>query len=250
MAAPYLSAAAPLGRHVTLGEGMTRPTIPHEYSRLQAWVQDRVVAGRALRLHAYILEHGKLAGILSEKRVRRLLDVGCGGGQPAIRLKELYPHLQITGIDLSEDMIVCARKRAQHRGLAIHFQVADAQALPFADASFDIVFSLGSAKHWPDPLRGLGECWRVLKPGGELLIADATSDATPEDAENFYAISGFPRFLQKPVAALIYRRMFRPARSVQAYCQIAEQLRMPPGTVGQVPSMPIFLFRTQKPPEE
>jgi ubiquinone/menaquinone biosynthesis C-methylase UbiE len=226
---------------------MTNPSIPHEYSRLQAWIQDRVVAERALHLHAYILEHGKLAAILSRERDRTLLDVGCGGGQSAIRLRELYPHLQITGIDLSEDMIASARKRAHHRGLAIHFQVADAQALPFPDASFDVVFSFGSAKHWADPLRGLGECWRVLKPGGELLVADATSDATPEEVENFYAIAGFPRLLQKPVAALLYRRMFRPARAVLAYRQIADQLRMPPGTVGQVPSMPAFLFRTQKP---
>jgi ubiquinone/menaquinone biosynthesis C-methylase UbiE len=226
---------------------MTSPSIPHKYSRLQAWVQDHLIAQRALRLHAYILKHANLAAILSEERERTLLDVGCGGGQPAIRLKELYPHLHITGIDLSEDMIASARKRAYHRGLAIQFLVADAQSLPFPDASFDVVFSLGSAKHWPDPLRGLGECWRVLKPGGELFVADATSDATPEEVENFYVIAGFPRLLQKPVAALLYRRMFRPARQVQAYRQIADQLRMPPGTVSKVASMPVFLFRTQKP---
>ncbi len=227
---------------------MTNPMLPQEYSRLQSWAHDRLIADRALRLHAYILEHGKLASVLSERRERRLLDVGCGGGQSAIRLKELYPHLCITGIDLSDDMITGARKRAQQKGLAIQFEVADVQALPFPEASFDVVFSFGSAKHWPDPLRGLGECWRVLTPAGELLVADATSDATPEEVENFYAIAGFPGLFRKPVAAMLYQRMFRPARSVEAYRQIAEQLRMPPGTVSHLPSMPAFLFRTQKPP--
>jgi ubiquinone/menaquinone biosynthesis C-methylase UbiE len=221
--------------------------LPQGYSRIQSWAHDNLVADRALRLHAYILEHGKLASVLSERRERRLLDVGCGGGQSAIRLKELYPHLRITGIDLSDEMITAARKRAQSKKLAIQFEIADAQALPFPDASFDIVFSFGSAKHWPDPLRGLGECWRVLAPTGELLVADATSDATPQQVENFYAVAGFPGLLRKPVAAMLYRRMFRPALSVETYRQIAEQLRMPRGTVSQLPSMPAFIFRTQKP---
>jgi hypothetical protein len=46
---------------------------------------------------------------------------------------------------------------------------------------------------------------------------------------------------------MLHQRMFRPARSVEAYQQIAAQLQMPPGTVSQLPSMPAFLFRTQKP---
>jgi len=226
---------------------MGTATLPQRYSYLQALAHDRIVGARALRLHAYILEHAKLANILALPQERSLLDVGCGGGQSAIRLKDLYPHLRITGIDLSDDMIASARLRAQHRGSAIQFEVADAQALPFPDGSFDVVYSFGSAKHWPDPVKGLGECWRVLKGGGELLVADATSDATPQEVENFYAIAGFPRLLQRPVAAVLYRRMFRAARSVETYRQIADQVGMPPGTVSHLPLMPAFLFRTHKP---
>jgi ubiquinone/menaquinone biosynthesis C-methylase UbiE len=206
-----------------------------------------LIADRALNLHDYILEYGQLVEILAEKRERSLLDVGCGGGQAAIRMKERYPHLRLTGIDLSEGMIASARQRARSKGYAIQFEIADAQALPFPDASFEVVYSFGSAKHWPDPLRGFGECWRVLKAGGELLIADATSDATPKEVENFYAIAGLPSLLKKPVATVLYRRMFRPARSVETYRQIAAGLQMPYGTVSQLPSMPAFLFRTRKP---
>jgi ubiquinone/menaquinone biosynthesis C-methylase UbiE len=226
---------------------MSSGILTRKYSSPEAWLHDYVIADRALNLHAYILEYGKLVDVLSAKQEKSLLDVGCGGGQSAIRLKELYPYLQLTGIDLSPDQIVRARQRAQQKGLFIEFEIADAQSLPYPDESFDIVYSFGSAKHWPDPLKGFGECWRVLKSGGEFLIADATSDATREQVENFYAIAGFPKIFQKPVAAILHQRMFRPARSIETYRQIAAQLKMPQGTVNQLPAMPAFLFRTQKP---
>lgn len=210
-------------------------------------MHDYLIANRALALHAYILKHGKLVDLLAENKGRHLLDVGCGGGQSAIRLQEHYPHLRLTGIDLSTDQIARARKRAQRRGYAIAFEVANALELPFLDASFDVVYSFGSAKHWPDPLTGFAECWRVLKPGGELLVADATADATLEQVENFYAIARFPRLLMKPVAAILYQRMFRPALPMDTYKQIAAKLQMPDGTVSHLPSMPAFMFRTQKP---
>jgi ubiquinone/menaquinone biosynthesis C-methylase UbiE len=223
------------------------PDMPHNYSNLEAWMHDTLVANRALFLHAYILEHGKLVDVLSEKKERRLLDVGCGGGQSAIRLKALYTHLSLVGMDLSPYLIARARKRARQKGVAVQFDVADAQSLPYPDASFDIVYSFGSAKHWPDPLKGFGECWRVLKPGGELLVSDATSDATREQVENFYAIARLPKLLKKPAAAMLLFRMFRPALPLETYRQIAAQLHMPQGTVSQLPDMPAFLFRTRKP---
>jgi ubiquinone/menaquinone biosynthesis C-methylase UbiE len=226
---------------------MTSGSMPGRYSCVQAWAHDTLIADRALNLHDYILEHGKLVETLAETRDRSLLDVGCGGGQAAIRMKERYPHLRLTGIDLSEGMIAGARRRARSKGWAIRFEVADAQALPFPDASFEVVYSFGSAKHWPDPLKGFGECWRVLRPGGDLLVADATSDATLQEVENFYAIARFPRLFQKPVVAMLYQCMFRPARSVETYRQIAAELQMPQGTVSHLPSMPAFLFRTRKP---
>jgi ubiquinone/menaquinone biosynthesis C-methylase UbiE len=222
-------------------------TLPQRYTSLQAWVHDYLIADRALNLHAYLLQQGDLDAILAEPRERSVLDVGCGGGQSCIRMKERFPSLRLIGIDLSADQIARARQRAQRKGYVIQFEVGDAQHLTFPDASFDVVFSFGSAKHWPDPLKGIGECWRVLKPGGELLVADATSDATREEVNNFYKISHFPGLLQQPVTAVLYQRMFRPARPVQTYAQIATQLGMPPGSVSHPSALPIFLFRTRKP---
>ena len=218
-----------------------------KYSSLAAWAHDYIIADRALNLHAHILEYTGLADILAEKQERSVLDVGCGGGQSAIRMKELYPHLQLTGIDLSEDQIARARQRAHRKGFSIKFEVADAEGLPYPDASFDVVFSFGSAKHWPNPLKGLSECWRVLKPKGELLVADATSDITKEQVINFYKISGFPRLFQGPMVATLSRRIFGSARPMETYHQIADQLGMPKGTVSHMAGDPTFLFRTQKP---
>jgi ubiquinone/menaquinone biosynthesis C-methylase UbiE len=226
---------------------MTNARMPGRYSHIQAWAHDALVANRALKLHDYILQYGSLLSILAETENRSLLDVGCGGGQAAIRMKERYPYLRLTGIDTSEVMIARARQRARVKDYMINFEVADAEALPFQDSSFDVVYSFGSAKHWSNPLKGFGECWRVLKPGGELLVSDATSDATTEEVENFFEIAGFPSLLKKPVAAILFRRMFRPARSVEAYRQIAAELQMPEATVSHLPSMPAFLFRTRKP---
>lgn len=121
--------------------------LTRKYSNLEDWQHDAVIADRALYLHTYLIEHSRLGAVLAEKRPRRLLDVGCGGGQSAFRLKELHPYLEITGIDLPAGQIERARERARRKSLALQFQAADAQCLPFPDASFYTVYSFDSAKH-------------------------------------------------------------------------------------------------------
>lgn len=218
------------------------------YTHLQAWLHDTLIADRALHLHNHILDITGLAEVLAEPQARCLLDVGCGGGQAAIMLQSRYPHLQLSGIDVSDFMIDRARRNAANQRYSIQFKVADAQELPYPDASFDVVYSFGSAKHWPDPPQGFAECWRVLKPGGHLLVSDATSDVKPDDVQNFYTIAGFPGFLKRPAAAALQWRMFRPAKPLEYYQRIADQLNMPKGAVGQLPSMPAFVFNTRKLP--
>lgn len=226
---------------------MQLKNLTEKYTNLEAWMHDSLVGRRALNLHAYVLKQSALDNVLAEPIERSLLDVGCGGGQSAIRLKTLYPHLQISGIDLSEPQVARARQRAKNKELDLHFEIADAQDLPFPDSSFDMVYSFGSAKHWPDPLKGLGECWRVLKPGGELLITDATSDVALQQVENFYRVAGFPKLFRAPIIWLLLKFMFLPARPIKIYRQFAARLKMPEDTVSQLKDYPAFLFRTQKP---
>ncbi|MFN2199108.1 MAG: class I SAM-dependent methyltransferase [Anaerolineales bacterium] len=222
-------------------------SLTHNYSNLEAWFHDTFIAERTLHIHTYILQESGLEALLEEPRRRRLLDVGCGGGQPLLQLRQKFPQLQFDGIDYSAFLIGRAAGRAHQQGFDLDFQVADAQALPFPPASFDVVYSLGSIKHWPDPVRGIGECWRVLKPGGELLLADAISDVSLEDVENFYTVVGFPKPLKKLLAPILYQRLFRPTRPLAVYHQVAAQLDLPAGTVSRVPSLPTFVFHTQKP---
>lgn len=101
-----------------------------------------------------------------------LLDVGCGIGGSTLYLAGKY-RAAATGITLSPVQASRATARAACAGLGEHvrFQVADALAMPFADGSFDLVWSLESGEHMPDKQQFLQECCRVLKPGGRLMVA-------------------------------------------------------------------------------
>ena len=101
-----------------------------------------------------------------------ILDLGCGIGGSSLYLAEKL-GAQVTGISLSPVQIKRARERALNRGLAnqVTFEVANALEMPFADQSFDWVWSLESGEHMPDKTKFLQECYRVLKPGGRLILA-------------------------------------------------------------------------------
>ena len=104
-----------------------------------------------------------------------VLDVGCGPGSVTIPAKLCAGTKGYTaGIDPSPEMIGVARRKAVHRNLEIDFRVGVIEALPFPEASFDVVTSSLMIHHLPGDLqvRGLAETYRVLKLGGCLLIAD------------------------------------------------------------------------------
>lgn len=103
-----------------------------------------------------------------------VLDVGCGTGEVALLAKTRAKEGDVYGIDPAPEMISVARSKAARRKLDIDFRVGVIEVLPFPDASMDVVTSSLMMHHLPEELkiRGLAEIYRVLKPGGRLLIAD------------------------------------------------------------------------------
>lgn len=124
--------------------------------------------GQAPRLRERTIEEARI------KPGDSVLDVGCGTGEITLRAKARAKEGKVYGIDPAPEMIAVARKKAARRGLEIDFRVGVIETLPFPDSSIDVVTSSLMMHHLPDDLkaRGIAEIYRVLKPGGRLLIAD------------------------------------------------------------------------------
>src|SRR6266540_1910729 len=103
-----------------------------------------------------------------------VLDVGCGTGEVTLLAKARAQNGKVYGIDPAPDMLAIARRKAARKRLDIDFRVGVIESLPFPDSSMDVVTSSLMMHHLSDDLkaRGLAEIYRVLKPGGRLLIAD------------------------------------------------------------------------------
>jgi len=103
-----------------------------------------------------------------------VLEVGSGPGRLAVLLARQAPGLNVIGVDISPQMVERAARRATEASLVerVRFETGDVGALPFPDGSFDGAISTLSLHHWPDPVRGLAEIHRGLKPGGEARIYD------------------------------------------------------------------------------
>ena len=102
----------------------------------------------------------------------RVLDVGCGTGTLTLMAKRAAPAAEVIGIDGDPKILAIAREKAGHE--AVQFDEGLATALPYPDASFDRILTSLVLHHLrtADKQRALAEMWRVLRPEGELHIAD------------------------------------------------------------------------------
>lgn len=154
---------------------------PSTQGRLIRWAgqYDRLVnlltLGHARQLRSLTVD---LAQIVPGEAI---LDVGCGTGDLTLAAKARTGRSgRVAGIDAAPEMIAVARRKAAHAQSEIDFRVSAVEALPFPDASFDVVLSSLMMHHLPEAVKrqGLPEIRRVLKPGGRLVIIDIKRPTT------------------------------------------------------------------------
>ena len=169
-----------------------------------------------LQAATYRPVHDAVLERLGDLRPAAVLDLGCGTGHLTQRLRETWPGATVVGADLSDGMLARAVERAagggdvdvgppdvdSHHGF-VGFVRADAQALPLADGSFDLVVCTESFHWYADQAGAVEQVHRLLRPGGRFLIASvATVTGFADDAiQRATALAG------RPVKAIPKRRL-------------------------------------------
>jgi ubiquinone/menaquinone biosynthesis C-methylase UbiE len=142
----------------------------------QEWTGEATVtAWRKWHAQIAAFTHGATEAILEAAQVRlgqRVLDLACGVGDPALTIAaQVAPSGRVTATDMGPGMMSLAEELARKRGLTnIEFREANAESLPFADASYDVVTCRFGIMFFPDLGKALRECLRVLKPGGRAAF--------------------------------------------------------------------------------
>lgn len=129
-------------------------------------------------VHAQGKDLERLSALLAASPDAAVIDLGCGAGHASFTAAQVVK--EVVAYDLSSQMLEVVAQAAKQKGLTnIRTQQGVAEALPFADASADIVISRYSAHHWHDVGQALREIRRVLKPGGQVIMMDVVSPGHP-----------------------------------------------------------------------
>jgi phosphatidylethanolamine/phosphatidyl-N-methylethanolamine N-methyltransferase len=180
--------------------------VEHQRKVYERWapVYDRVYRGLLRDSHRTVAKLAAEAG-------RDILEVGVGTGL----MLPYYPkQCRVTGVDLSEHMIAKAREKVAHDRLehVIALHVMDAHRLDFADRSFDAVCLPFVVTLIPDPERAMDECARVLRPGGEIIIASKLGDGR-----------GIQGAIEEAVAPLVHKVGWSSAFRISRISEWAER---------------------------
>jgi SAM-dependent methyltransferase len=177
------------------GEILSTATIPPEIDGLKAKLKETWSAGDYDYFSRY-MERGARTFYeqLDVASGCQLLDVGCGSGQLA--LWAARDGVNVTGVDIAPNLVHRAQARANAEGLKARFTEGDAEALPFGDASFDVVTSLIGAMFARRPEAVARELQRVCSPGGTIAMGNWTAEGFVgqmfKTFAKFIAPSGMP----------------------------------------------------------
>ncbi len=162
------------------------------FTPLRGWWFSAIILAALLALYLHTTLRGKfvvwreLLGAQAWRGSEQVLDLGCGRGAVLLMAAAHLPHGRAVGVDIwsskdqSGNTLDVATRNAEAEGVAdrVELRTADMRELPFADASFDLVVSSVAIHNISDAAgreRAINEAWRVLRPGGRLLIADISN---------------------------------------------------------------------------
>lgn len=130
-------------------------------------------ANSVLSMGIHHFWRSKLVHIVEAKEGQRVLDCATGTGDLAIAFKKRVGLIgEVIGTDFCEEMLSFAPAKANRLGLEIKFQIADVMNLQFADNSFDFSSISFGIRNVADPIKGISEMARVVKPGGKVVILE------------------------------------------------------------------------------
>ncbi len=191
-------------------------------SMAHAWWDDEVGAFSSLRFFVNPVRWGYFERILRAEAVagrtlRSALDVGCGGG---ILSEELArAGMAVTGVDPMPESIEAARRHAAAAGLAIDYRVGAGEALPFGDASLDVVLCCDVLEHVEAVEPVLEEIARVLRPGGVFLF-DTINRTWMSKLAVIKVMQEWPSTAFVPRDAHDHRKFVRPAELRAAMARV------------------------------
>ena len=164
----------PHGEDITLFTAVDRTQDPDFFKRFldEGNALPAIRASKAIILDGLRLRGGEA-----------VLDAGCGPGADVLEIAGIVGRAgRVTGIDVSEAMILEARRRAAGLGLPVEFEVGDAQGLRFGDGTFDACRTERMLMHVPDAAKALAEMIRVTRPGGRVVVFDFDWDTVVVDS--------------------------------------------------------------------
>ena len=164
----------------------------------------------ATRRQALPQLHEAIAG--RDQRRLRLLDIGCGTGRFLDLVKQVWPRLPSIGLDLSEPYVRHAKGHLR-RWSRTNLLVGNAESIPAPDASFDLVTSIFVFHELPPTVRRaiIGECARVMKPGGRFVLVDSLQRGDEPDYDGLLHL--FPQNYHEPYYASYTTEDFRAMSS-------------------------------------